>query len=432
MHGRLNVLQKCMLQWNDLHPYNAVHVVRIPGALELERLRSTIATTLEGKGLTGLSLNRSAGTYEYHGGPAAVEVGIRTAVEATSASFVGEMEHQLNTPFSQNGRFCPFRFFVVPDLDSFSLGLVYFHPIADAESILILLMEMVDTYRGEGSPGLVNPVDRYPRRWDNLLRYHPVVLARTLFTVPSLISNMRCAHRPQYRDPSNLNNKFVFFSLGPQTLSGMAHAAKSLSVTLNDLFLALLMKAFAFLTPDRTRETRRRGLALGCIVNLRKDLGIKDRQAFGLFLGSFVIHHDVPRGMNLGDLARDIRRQTFAIKRRRLYLGSPIQWAFAWLVTPLFSAERRRELYRKHYPLWGGLTNMDLNHCWPQPPDARAVDYCRAVSTGPVTPLVLSITTIGPVANIGLTYRPTVFSALEIERIKDCFLDPMRLLTANL
>ena len=55
------------------------------------------------------------------------------------------------------------------------------------------------------------------------------------------------------------------------------------------------------------------------------------------------------------------------------------------------------------------------------------MDYFRAVSTGPVTPLVASITTIGPVANVALTYRSTVFGAPEIERIKASFLDPLGL-----
>ena len=30
-----------MLRWRDMHPYNPVHVVRVPGALEPERLRDT-------------------------------------------------------------------------------------------------------------------------------------------------------------------------------------------------------------------------------------------------------------------------------------------------------------------------------------------------------------------------------------------------------
>jgi hypothetical protein len=430
MQSRLNVFQKSMLQWNDLHPYNAVHVVRIPEVLEVERLKSVITTTLEGKGLTALTLDRTAGTYEYHGGPSSAEIKITTADAALHPCFAKEIENQLNTPFIQAQRFSPFRFFVVPEVGCFSLGLVYFHAMADAECIVILLKEMVDTYRGQRSPGLANPVERYPPPRDHLLLLPPGVLARRLVTLPAHIRGMRRACRPRYRDAGDSNNQCAFFSLDLQTLSDMAQAAKSLNVTFNDLLLALLMKAISLLTPDRTRAPRRRGISLGCIVNTRKDLGMPGGRDFGLFLGSFVVHHEVPAGINLADLARDIGRETLWIKRSRLYLGAPLELAFGRMMTSLFSEQRRRKLYQKHYPLWGGLTNMNLNVLWPQPDDVRPVDYFRAVSTGPVTPLVVSLTTVGRAANIGLTYRSTVFDALEIERIKGCFLDSLGPLTA--
>ena len=57
-----------MLQWNDLHPYNVVHVVRIPAALDLERLKNVINGALQAHGLTGLTLERRKGTYHYAGG----------------------------------------------------------------------------------------------------------------------------------------------------------------------------------------------------------------------------------------------------------------------------------------------------------------------------------------------------------------------------
>ena len=63
-----------MLQWNSMHPYNAVHVVRIPAAPDPERLRQTINGTLEARALTGLTLNRGQGTYCYRGGPACCEI----------------------------------------------------------------------------------------------------------------------------------------------------------------------------------------------------------------------------------------------------------------------------------------------------------------------------------------------------------------------
>jgi hypothetical protein len=54
------------------------------------------------------------------------------------------------------------------------------------------------------------------------------------------------------------------------------------------------------------------------------------------------------------------------------------------------------------------------------------VDWFRAVSTGPVTPLVLSVTTVGDVVNLGVTCRSTVFSGLDIERIKCDFLEMLK------
>ena len=421
----MNVFQKSMLQWNELHPYNAVHVVRISEVLDLERLKRAITATLEGKGLTGLVLNPSAGAYEYQGGPASVEITLTDADALSAPGFAAEIERHLNTPFAQVERFSPFRFMVVSETHSFSLGLVYFHAVADAESIVFLLKDMVDAYRGTGSPGRVNPVECYPARRDNLLRHYPGVLARKLASLPASVRGMRSICRPYYRDPEDLSNKFTFFSLSSQTLSGMIQAARSLNVTLNDLFLAVLMKAVFSLAPDRAGAGRRRNLSLGCIVNTRRDLGVDGRRTFGLFLASFVVHHEVPAGIGLADLARDIGRQTLAIKQRQLYLGSVLELTFGRLMMALFSERRRKKLYQKHYPLWGGLTNMNLNTVWPQPEGCRPVDYFRAVSTGPATPLVASITTIGPVANIGLTYRPTVFGAPDVERIKASFLDPL-------
>src|SRR6185503_5920508 len=56
-HGSLNVFQRTMLHWDELHPYNAVHVVRVFELLDPKRLNSTINATLERQGLTRLVLN---------------------------------------------------------------------------------------------------------------------------------------------------------------------------------------------------------------------------------------------------------------------------------------------------------------------------------------------------------------------------------------
>jgi NRPS condensation-like uncharacterized protein len=412
-----------MLQWNDLHPYNAIHVVKIPQALDLERLGNVINGTLETQGITNLTLNRDRGTYHYHGGAALCLIKNITAGESSRMSLTAEIEHQLNTAFLQGERFNPFRFFVATESDSFFLGLVYFHAIADGESVVRLLKNIVDTYTPRIEPRLVHLLELYPPRYDSLLRHHPGLLLRKLAALPSLIRNVRNSCRPRFRDAQNLHNGFVCFSLKPESFSALLEAAKVWGVTLNDLFLGLMMKSVSPLAPSRTGARKRRKISFGSIVNIRKDLGLDSQQSFGLFLGSFIVTHPVPNEISVMDLARDIRWQTLRIKQDGLYLGTPLELAFGSFMLSLFSTERRRRFYQKHYPLWGGITNMNLNSIWEQPHGERPIDYFRVVSTGPATPLVLSVTTVRDVVNMGLTYRSTVFSAAEIEEVKSCFLD---------
>src|SRR5262245_38305846 len=426
MQGRLNLFQRTMLQWNELHPYNAVHVVRIPGALDLERLLSVVRSTLEHHGLTSLTLNRDRGAYHYHGALAHCEIKTIGGGGTERASLFAKIEHELNTAFALGEHFNPFRFFVALADDSFSLGIVYFHAVTDAESLVLLMKDIVDTYLKRAGPRPLSPFDLYPRCYDNLLRYCPKVLLRKLAAAPSSIRAVRNSTRPRYRDVQNLNNGFAFLSLKTQNLSVLIEAGKSSGGTLNDLFLALLMKALSPLASRRTRARRRRNISVGSIVNIRRDLGMDSQRTFGLFLGSFVVTHEVPNEISLIDLAKDIQRQTSAIKRDRLYVGAPLELVFVRFLLSFYSTDWMKKFYQKHFPLWGGITNMNLNSLWKQQEEEEPIDYFRAVSTGPVTPLVVSVTTVRDWVNIGLTYRTTVFSVADIEHVKKFFLETVK------
>jgi NRPS condensation-like uncharacterized protein len=349
VEGRCNSVQRTSLQWNDAYPYSAVHIIRVPGALDFERLTSAVRVVLAKRGLTGLVLNRRAATYEYRGGPARCEIDLIAEEDGASVSLTSEIERQLNTAFTVGECFDPFRFFVAPGRDSFALGLAYFHAIADAESIVSLMIDLVDTWLRGGKPGSALPSELYPPRFDNLLRRHPKVFFRRLLSLPSHIRALRNSCRPRYRDPQNLHNGFTLFSVQRDELLVVTEAERSRGVTFNDVLLALLLKSLAPLAERRLRAVRRRNIAVGSIVNLRKDLGVDSRRTFGLFLGSFVVTHEVAEGISLLELARDIRRQTLRIKRDRLYLALPLELACARLAFSCFSPERRKNLYQKFY-----------------------------------------------------------------------------------
>ena len=422
MRGKLNSFQKTMLQWNHLHPYNAVHVVRVTGELKVLRLTGIINDCLKQSGSTHLSLDLRRQTFDYGGGDGQLRVRIVTAENNPRATLTAEVERQLNSAFELTGDFNPFRFFVVPETATFQLGLVYFHAVADAESIVVLLKQIITAYTEDGVREPTEPMELYPRSHDNLLRHQPRALARRLLTLPTQARDLRRSMRTPVSDPEDMKVGLRLFALSREELRALVGTAKAWQITVNDLLLAMLLKALTPLAGDRSRAGRRNSLSLGCIVNIRKDLGVDRHRTFGLFLGSFMVTHTAPDGISLPQLAADLRDQTQAIKRHRLYLATPWELAIARRLLAFFSPALRKKFYQKNYPLWGGITNMNLNVIWSEDGTAPTPDYFRAVSTGPVTLLVLSISTAGDHANVALSYRTAVFPTSAIEQIKSSLL----------
>ncbi len=402
--------------WNGMYPYNAVHVVKVDQLPDESRLRQVIQDELVSLGLTGLVLDKKKGTFEYRGGPAQIDLKVIEGGLMSHDILRDEMEIQLNTSFIDDGAANPFRFFLIRGENAFHFGLVYFHVVAGAESIILLLRHFVNRYLGLNVPGFTSPLDLYPGGYGNLTpRYFRLLFQKTS-QLPILITDLRKSSKPQYRDYQNQGNGVALFSLTSDQLRKLVETGKRWEVTLNDLFVALLLKTLTPFASKRLTAKRRTQMTVGSIVNIRKDLGIDSLKTFGLFLGSFLISHPVPEEISLERLARDVRQRTRQIKEERLYLGTPFELWMGRFLLSFQSPERRNKFYPKNYPLWGGVTNVNLNPLWEERSERGRIDYVRAVSTGPITPLVLSITTVGEIINVGLTFKQTVFSPLEIDQ----------------
>jgi hypothetical protein len=408
MRGKLNSFQKSMLQWNEMYPYSAVHAVRVRGSFNLAHVWGSIQKVLGRYGLGQLTLDLARGTYAYESQSATCDVQvIEPSPDALSALLV-EMQRQLNVPFDFSRPFNPFRFVAVPAEDSFLLGVAYFHPVADAESIVRLLKDIVAAFAGDPTTGC-------------LFRRYPGVVVHKLLAIPRQLRLLGRSFRAAPREIENMSNGLTGFSLTPGELRLLKSTAENWKVSVNDLLMAILMKALGPCASGRLQARKRRLLTLGCIVNLRKDLGVDGRRTFGLFLGSFTVTHAVPAEGALQSLAEDIQHQTAALKRHRLYVVTPLELGVARFLLRFFSPQRRKKLYAKHYPLWGGITNMNLNAMREPAESSSLLDYFRGVSTGPITPLVLSFTTFGDHANLCLSYRTAVFSSSDIGQIQGRF-----------
>ena len=66
---------------------------------------------------------------------------------------------------------------------------------------------------------------------------------------------------------------------------------------------------------------------------------------------------------------------------------------------------------------------MNLNAIWNDEKDGGPGEYLRTVSTGPVTPLVLSVTTVRDRINAALSFRPSVFSREDLAGVESRLVD---------
>jgi len=419
--GRFNTFQRAMLQWDALHPYLAAHIVRMDGRLDAVRLRRVITARLQAHGLGTVQIDTTAGTFSHTALASDPEIEIIRADTPPLESLRLEVERQLHRPFPTDSPFCPFRFFAIPDADSFLLGLVYHHPMADAGSVGMLLLALAGDLAAGDTPANIPRLETHPPRHDRPWLKYPLIFARNLASLPFRIAAMRRSHRPPLHDVEDMRQRVRFLALERRELDRLRATAKHWQVTVNDLLLALLLSALAPLAPERFLERRRRNLSIGSIVNVRHDAGVDSAGIFGLFLASFTVSHPVPEGISLADLAADVHAQTQRIKSRRRALLLPLELALSTRLMALCSTSGRKKFYHKNHPLWAGITNMNLNTLRTEKGPDGTRDYFRAVSTGPVTPLVLAVTTFADHMNLGLTWRTAVYSEADMDRLQAAF-----------
>jgi hypothetical protein len=416
MRGRLNLFQSSMLRWRELHPYCASHVIAIAAPLEETRLRGAIAGVLEACGLTGLHLDAKRRRFEFEGGPAAVALQL---LEQSSASpldvAAAQIEATINTPFPFTGRFDPFRFFAIPAGDAFLLGVTYDHFIAGGDSIAVLVTDIADRYVAN-EPPVLRTLSRYPPTYARLFAKHAGPLARGLVSLPGLLAGWRHAIRPHVPEPADGHNGFVHFGIEESKFARFRAAAKRWDVTLNDLLLALVLRAVAPIASRRHHTGRRTQIALASIVNVRDDFQPPATEVFGQFLSSFRVVHPLPREESIEALARALAAQTRRAKQLKLYLVTLVAMGAATLIWPFAKPERRHRFYLKYHPVFAGLTPLNVNALRRQG-TSRDGDYLRAASTGPMSPMVVAVTSSGAAARFGITFRRTALTRTDVDAV---------------
>jgi len=418
MKGRLNLFQCAMLRWRSLHPYCAAHVIRIAAPLDPERLESRTSAALETMGLTGYALDAGARRFEWSGGPVRVAIPVLDGGTAPLERAATEIETLINRPFPDSGPFDPFRFFAVPDgPGAFLLGVVYDHIVAGGDSIVVLMTDLADRYLAERGDDVPLPrLERYPATYRALLRKQLPRFLATLTALPGLLAGWRRARRPAIKDPADGYNGFTHFAVPAALHARLRAAARAHGITVNDLLLSVVLMSVAPLWGGPRPEARRREVAVASVVNVRDDYQGPATEVFGPFLASTRVLHPVPAGAPLAEIAASVHAQTARAKRRKLHYLTLAGLALAGCLWRFAGLARRQRLYLKYHPAFAGLTPLNVNHLRRRGSSSDG-DYLRGASTGPMSAMVISVTTSGAAMRVGITYRRTALSRSEMDGI---------------
>lgn len=419
MKGRLNIFQGAMLRWRELHPYNAVHVVRVDRRLDAPRLTREIDAVLAARGLTGLVLDTARARYEYTGGAPQTMLEVLSGGDDPDEVVRAAVERGINAQFAATGPSDPFRFFAVDAGTHCHVGVAYDHVVAGGDSIVGLLAEIVHRYTdGQSALAYQSVPALYPKAYGPMLIRHAGYVLAGMAAIPGALASSRRSLRPRFPHGDHRQNAFATMRIAKAGADALSRAARTWDITRADLMIALLMKAIAPLAGDARHGKRRREIGIAWIVNIRRDFGTSFRESFGQFLSSYRCSHPVPSGISVRELSQDVHRVTKKVRQRKLYLVTLLALAGLRLLWPRLSTKQRGAVDAKNYPAWAGFTPLDVDALWPQAYGAPPpVEYLRAVSTGPASPLIVAATMAGNEWHLGFSYRIAAYTAEDIAKM---------------
>jgi protein-S-isoprenylcysteine O-methyltransferase Ste14 len=405
---RLNVFQQSMLCWDRLHPYNAVHAVRVRGPAEVEALRAAAWEVAKSAELGEFSLNYFRTAYEYR--PLQfVRVQEVAPGRSAEARLTEIMTEEINTPFHGDMHH-PIRWTVFnePDGEAHYVVLCYHHAISDASGIERLLAAALRKYLKLPAGAEDARLTTRLTRLDRSLRPKASVIDHIVGHIRLSLRHreMRRAHKmPDER----LGGDYTAMALrtAPDGLrERLAAGCKRRGVGVNDALIAAFASVIAEQTPDRHTSRRRRYIAMATVVSARKHLPREQADDFGVCLSSIMAvlrRPDVP----IDELVRDVARQTRVLKTNpsRATAETNLRYfAIRWLWW-MAAVKYNRRSYRRVFPICGGVSTVyvDENRFADLAP--HVTRYVRACPTGPVMPLLLGPTVFRGRLELSLTYR---------------------------
>ena len=257
--GRLNAFQRLMLQWSELHPYNAVHVYRIARPLAHRALVELIRQAHLATELGFAEVDVDGLTYRCQA-DLAPEVEVIWDAESPESALAEHVTRELNRPFDRP-RGKPWRFRrLEAEPGSHYVILTYDHWIADSVAARLVMRHVLDRYCGWNRPENRQPLERYPGTYREVFSHRfqgARLLGAAMRSLGQWMNNRSVAQVP-YSSSRQMDVRFELYRAAAGTVPLLRHFARSQGATVNDVILAALGRAMAEFLPRRARADSRR------------------------------------------------------------------------------------------------------------------------------------------------------------------------------
>ena len=436
---QLNTFQLLMRRWRELHPYNAGQAMRVSGRADFDKWRQAVTETIREMGLgipTVTDKGRTAAFSPVDEVPVSLE-------ETELGTFTNI---EMNRPFRDDE--LPIRFTVLPgggSEESHLLVAIYDHWIADSRAMRELMHRIWERYRTGGETTL-RPLTIHAPHFCKLFRKHIGFLYRSRAIRESLKSVYRHRHawRLHLKDPQQFESHMIYIPL-PEGLITRVHAfGKARNASVNDVFLAVIGQLMGdYTASERYKQKRKRfhfhrdQVGLGTIVDIRDAARQSLDHVFGLYLSSYTVVLPKPEQSSIDTLTRNISERTRKLKRS----NAPVKGVtalmmarFSWDLLPKLGRKHlQAQVFQKNVPVTAGISNVNMTKSWVDTPDEASrengpvvLDYLRISPTGPLLPLVFTLTTIRDRLSLCCTYRTTAFTDAQAQDIVRKFIDKLR------
>ncbi|HUN79976.1 MAG TPA: hypothetical protein VMV81_00550, partial [Phycisphaerae bacterium] len=396
-----------MLRWDRVHPYNAVHAVRVRGRANVDAFREAAWEISSRAGLGEFAANSWGTAYEYRPlqmvrvmevapGPDAEERLVEVVSEEINAGFPAGMHHPIRwTLFNEIGG------------ENHYVVLSYHHAISDAFGIEWLLSAVLRRYIGLPAHDDDGHLTTRLSDLRNSLRVKASPVDYLLGQLRLSVRHWqtRSAHRmPDEECGGDWTAVAVHTADG--LMDRLSAGCKRLGIGVNDAMLAAFTASIAEQTPDRMASRRRRGLTMATVVSARKHLQEAEAREFGVCLSSIVVALRRPDA-SIEELARAIARQTRVLKERpkRAAAETAVRYFSVRWLWRLAAAKYDRMNFRRVFPISGGVSTVFVDENRFADLDGHVTRYVRACPAGPAMPLLLGPTVFKGRLELGLTYR---------------------------